>query len=161
MELDLQGRRVLVTGGSKGIGKAIAVTFAEEGCDLHLVARNESDLEATWDAIADRHQIPVVAHVADLGEPDERERIAEVVGDIDILVNNAGAIPGGGIDDIVGEDWRSAWELKVFGYIHLARIYYARMRAQSRGVIVNVVGIAGQIPMLGYIAGSAANAALI
>ena len=63
MELNLKGRSALITGGSKGIGKAVAETFAEEGCDLHLVARGESDLEATRNEIAGRHQVSVTSRV--------------------------------------------------------------------------------------------------
>src|SRR5207302_368666 len=78
-----------------------------------------------------------------------------------ILINNAGAIPGGTIDMIDEARWRAAWDLKVFGYINLTREFLGLMSKRGRGVIVNVVGLAGEKMDAGYVAGSAGNAALI
>src|SRR5690606_26204157 len=81
--------------------------------------------------------------------------------EIDILVNNAGAVPGGALDQVEDERWRAGWELKVYGYINLARAYYPRMRAAGAGVIANVIGMAASSPPHDYICGAAANAALV
>ncbi|MBE7202519.1 MAG: SDR family oxidoreductase, partial [Parafilimonas terrae] len=99
----------------------------------------------------------VPADVAQRGEP---ERVAHEAGDIDILVNNAGAIPPGDLMSIDGETWRSAWDLKVFGYIDLTRACYPKL-AERGGVVVNVIGASGERHEPNYIAGSTGNAALM
>jgi NADP-dependent 3-hydroxy acid dehydrogenase YdfG len=73
---------------------------------------------------------------------------------VDILINNAGAIPGGTLADINEERWRQAWELKLFGYINLTRIYLAAMEKQGHGIIGNIIGMAGAAPRAEYICGS-------
>jgi hypothetical protein len=161
MDLHLDGKTALITGGSKGIGRAVAETLAEEGCNLHLASRTAADLETARDAIAGRFNVAVATHALDLADAGARRALADEIGDLDILINNAGAIPGGGIEDVDDARWRESWELKVWGYIDFTRIYYARMRKQGHGAIVNVCGMGGRLSMPGYIAGTAGNAALI
>jgi NAD(P)-dependent dehydrogenase (short-subunit alcohol dehydrogenase family) len=161
MDLNLQGKTALVTGASKGIGLAVAKLLAAEGCNLHLVARGKETLEAAREAIRKRHQIAVALHPLDLSQSESVAQLAEACRDIDILINNAGAIPGGTLAMIDEARWRAAWDLKVFGYINLTRAFLAVMEARGRGVIVNVVGLAGEKMDAGYVAGSAGNAALI
>jgi NAD(P)-dependent dehydrogenase (short-subunit alcohol dehydrogenase family) len=86
--------------------------------------------------------------------------LAAACADVDILVNNAGDIPGGTLEAIDEAKWRHAWELKVFGYINLTRELFARMKARGSGVIVNVIGMAGEYPSFEYVCGSMANAGL-
>ena len=161
MDLNLRGKRVLITGASKGIGAAAAEAFAEEGCDLLLVARSSDALDALAGKLRSAHQINAVAHACDLRKPDHLAGLARVAADIDILVNNAGDIPGGAIDKIDEAAWRHAWELKVFGYINLTRMIYAQMKARGHGIIVNDIGAAGEKFDANYICGSAGNAALM
>jgi NAD(P)-dependent dehydrogenase (short-subunit alcohol dehydrogenase family) len=161
MDLHLTGKRVLITGASKGIGAAAAEAFAEEGCHLHLAARSGDALKALTERLRSQHQIDATAHVVDLRNADDIARLAEAASDIDILVNNAGDIPGGSIDKIDETTWRHAWELKVFGYINLTRLVYAQMKARGHGVIVNDIGAAGEKFDANYICGSAGNAALM
>jgi NAD(P)-dependent dehydrogenase (short-subunit alcohol dehydrogenase family) len=161
MDLHLRGKRVLITGASKGIGAAAAEAFAEEGCDLILAARSHDKLTALAERLRSAHQIAASAHVVDLRNPAGLARLAQEAGEIDILVNNAGDIPGGSIDKIDEATWRHAWELKVFGYINLTRIIYAQMKARGHGVIVNDIGSAGEKFDANYICGSAGNAALM
>lgn len=161
MELNLKGRTVLITGGSKGIGYAAAEGFAAEGCHLHLVARTEEDLDAAKQKLHAVHGTEVAVHPMDLSQPGAVERLITACPDADILVNNAGAIPGGNLDAIEEDRWREAWDLKVFGYINMTREYYRRMRERGGGVIVNVIGLAGERPDAGYVAGSAGNASLM
>jgi NAD(P)-dependent dehydrogenase (short-subunit alcohol dehydrogenase family) len=161
MDLNLHGKTALVTGASKGIGLAVAKALAAEGCNLHLAARGKETLEAAREAIRKRHQVAVALHPLDLSRSESVDQLAESCRDIDILVNNAGAIPGGTIDMIDEARWRAAWDLKVFGYINLTRAFLALMEKRGRGVIVNVVGLAGEKLDVGYVAGSAGNAALI
>jgi short-subunit dehydrogenase len=161
MDLHLRGKRVLITGASKGIGAAAAEAFAEEGCDLHLAARSGDALNALTERLRSTHQISATAHAVDLRNPADLGKLAKDAADIDILVNNAGDIPGGSIDKIDEPTWRHAWELKVFGYINLTRAIYAQMKARGHGVIVNDIGAAGEKFDANYICGSAGNAALM
>lgn len=161
MELNLRGKTAIVTGASKGIGKAIAFGLAEEGCDLHIVSRTEADLQAVREEIAGKHQVSVTVHAMDLGDGQNARELIAACGDSDILVNNAGAIPGGTLTKIEEERWREAWDLKVFGYINLCREMYRRMAERKAGVIINVIGVGGEKPSAGYIVGSAGNASLM
>lgn len=156
MELRLKGKSVLITGGSKGIGLACAKAFAEEGCRIHLAARDGNRLEQARVSLPGKVEI----HPADLRDGKALRELAAACGEVDILVNNAGDIPGGSIESIDEAKWRHAWELKVFGYINLTREVFGRMKARGGGVIVNVIGMAGENPSFEYICGCTANAAL-
>ncbi len=160
MDLRLAGKRVLITGASKGIGRACAHTFAEEGCDLVLVSRTEADLVTVATAVRARHNVAVELIPADLSRSEGVARVAEMAGPLDILVNNAGAIPPGGLLAVDDATWRAAWDLKVFGYIGLTRALYPRLKERG-GVVVNVIGSAGERAEPAYIAGSSGNAALM
>lgn len=161
MDLGLRGRKALVTGASKGIGRACAEALAEEGCDVVLVARTAADLEKARGEIAQRHNVAVRCYPLDLSQSKNVDTLAAECADIDILVNNAGAIPGGNIAQIDEPRWRAAWDLKVFGYINMTRRFYALMAARRQGVIVNILGAAGENPDFDYIAGSSGNASLM
>lgn len=161
MDLGLAGRSALITGGSRGIGRAIAETLAAAGCHLHLAARSAADLEATQRQLA-AHGVNIVCHPLDLGDSRSIDRLRESCNDIDILVNNAGAIPAGALGSIDETTWREAWDLKVFGYINLCRSLYPAMAQRRRGVILNIVGVAGgEVTEGRYIAGTTGNAALV
>src|SRR5215217_6114412 len=161
MDLHLRGKRVLITGASKGIGAAAAEAFTEEGCDVMLAARSSEQLKALSERLRSAHQISATTHVVDLRKSEDIARLAKDAADIDILVNNAGDIPSGSIDKIDEAAWRHAWDLKVFGYINLTRTIYAQMKARGHGVIVNDIGAAGEKFDANYICGSAGNAALM
>lgn len=161
MDLQLSGKRVVVTGASQGIGEGLAEVFAEEGCDLHLVARSGPRLQAIAERIRARHGVAVDVQTADLTTREAAGQIAEAAGDADILVNNAGAIPGGDLWQVDADRWRDGWDVKVFGYIDLCRLFYARMKARGHGVILNNIGNGGENYDFRYIAGSTGNAALM
>lgn len=161
MDLKIAGKRVLITGGSKGIGRAAAEVLADEGCDLVLVARDAGALDEAAKAIRSRRQVNVVTIAADLSDEETIRKVASQAGEIDILVNNAGAIPPGGILDVDDATWRKAWDLKVFGYISLSRTIYPSMATRKSGVIINIIGGAGEKFPAAYIAGAAGNASLM
>lgn len=160
MDLNLRGQSVLITGASRGIGKAIAEALAEEGCNLHLAARDGDLLRKVCDELAARYKVAAEPHVHDLSKTGEVEALGAACIDVDILVNNAGAIPRGPLSEIDGATWRAAWDLKVFGFVDLTRIIFQRMCDRGRGSIVNVIGMAGERPDWKYIAGCTGNAAL-
>jgi NAD(P)-dependent dehydrogenase (short-subunit alcohol dehydrogenase family) len=156
MDLGLKGKSVLVTGGSKGIGLACAKAFATEGCRLHLAARDKDRLAQAARGLGG----DVNTHPVDLRDGAALRRLAEECAGVDILINNAGDIPGGTIESLDEAKWRHAWELKVFGFINLTRELYPRMKARKSGVIVNVIGMAGESHPFEYVCGAAANAGL-
>lgn len=164
MELHLEGKSALVTGASKGIGRAIAEALAAEGCRLTLVARNADDLGQAAEALRTAHGVDVATVALDLSHSDSVAALtamAERAGVPDILVNNAGAIPGGTLDMIDEVTWRASWDLKVFGYVNITRAFHAAMRERGHGVIVNVIGVAGEKHDFKYICGTMANASLM
>jgi NAD(P)-dependent dehydrogenase (short-subunit alcohol dehydrogenase family) len=161
MDIGLAVKHVLITGGSKGIGLALAHEFAAEGANVVIVARDEATLGRAAGEVRRKHNAKVTTHPADLSQPQAREALHRAFPGIDILVNNAGAIPGGGIADIGMERWQEAWALKVFGYIHLCQLYVADMKARRSGAIVNIIGMGGRAVRPDYICGAAGNAALI
>ena len=147
MELNLKGKRVLVTGASKGIGRACVEMLAAEGCAVLGASRSIAPGPA--------------AKAVDLSQRGAAEELAAWAGELDILVNNAGAIPGGDVLKVDEDTWRKAWDLKMFGYINLTRAVYAGMKKRGRGVIINVIGAAGEKMNAAYIAGSTANAGIM
>ncbi len=161
MDLHLRGKRVLITGASRGIGASAAEAFAEEGCHIHLAARSADAMQMLAHRLRDTHDVEVTTHRVDLRKAEDVERLATDAAEVDILVNNAGDIPGGSLEAIDDQTWRHAWELKVFGYINLSRLLYAQMKRRGRGVIINDIGSAGERFDAAYIAGSAGNAALM
>jgi NAD(P)-dependent dehydrogenase (short-subunit alcohol dehydrogenase family) len=161
MELNLKGRSALITGGSRGIGYGVAESLAAEGCNVHLASRNAESLEAAKKKLADKHGVKVTVHVLDLSTQDNAIKLVKACGALDILINNAGAIPQGTVTGLDDKTLREAWDLKVFGFINLTREVYRDMCAKKRGVIVNIIGVAGERPAANYIAGSMGNAALM
>jgi NAD(P)-dependent dehydrogenase (short-subunit alcohol dehydrogenase family) len=161
MDLNLRGKTALITGASKGIGLAAAECLAEEGVNVILVSRTLEDLDKARQKIAARHNVNVQVHTYDLSDSRNVDKLVAEHAGIDILVNNAGAIPAGDLQAITEDRWRAAWDLKVFGYINMCRRFYAEMKSRQRGVIVNVLGVAGEKMDRTYIAGSTGNAALM
>jgi hypothetical protein len=160
MDLELEGKTAVITGGSKGIGLACAVRLATEGCNVALVARNPELLAGAREKVLAAGKVRVDTHAVDLRDSEAVKRLAAACAEAEILVNNAGDIPGGSLFDIDEAKWRHAWDLKVFGYVNMTREMLGHMKARGRGVIVNVIGMAGEKPSFDYVCGATANAGL-
>jgi NAD(P)-dependent dehydrogenase (short-subunit alcohol dehydrogenase family) len=161
MKLGLEGKSVLVTGASKGIGLATALSFAAEGCSLHLAARSAPELEANRSRIMSEFGVEVYTHPGDLSDTAVLDRLGQACADVDILVNNAGDIPAGDLVSVSDEAWRKSWDLKVHGYIYLTRLLYPLMQKRGSGVIINDIGNSGENWDANYIAGASGNASLM
>lgn len=161
MDLGLSGRTALITGGSKGIGYAVAARLATEGCSVVLAARSRDDLVAASASLRRLADVNVKIFALDVAEAAQRDELVSAFPRIDVLVNNAGGIPAGSLLDMDDDRWRAAWNVKVFGYINLTRAYLKQMKRQKKGAIINVIGVAGERPDSNYIAGCSGNAALM
>src|SRR6478609_8814084 len=143
VELNLAGKTALITGASQGIGHAIAKVLAAEGCHLHLAARNGAAMAELKAELA-QYPVNVTVHEADLGTTEAMVALDKACGDYDILMNNAGDIPAGSIEDVTDESIRRGFDIKVFGYITLAREFWKRRKGQGEGkggVIISVIGV--------------------
>lgn len=163
MDLKLKGRTALVTGASKGIGFQTALRLAQEGCNVHLVARTYSDLKDAASRINAQvdASVQISVHSFDLSQSREIDEMISICDPFDILINNAGAIPVGSLGEVDEDKWRDGWELKVFGYINSCRGAYAVMKPRGSGVIINIIGAGGEKPTSVYAAGAGGNAALM
>jgi NAD(P)-dependent dehydrogenase (short-subunit alcohol dehydrogenase family) len=160
MDLGLNGRTALITGGNRGIGRGIAEEFAREGVNLHLAARSEAELQEARREITSRYAVSCDIYPRDLSQRAIRDQLARDCSHVDILVNCAGAVPGGGLDQISEDAWRAGWDLKLFGAIGITRIIYTEMCQRKRGVIINIIGTGGVTTSADYICGGPNNAAL-
>ena len=162
MDLGLKGKRALVTGASKGIGFAVAQLLAAEGCGVAIAGRNREALEAASAKIRQSSAgASISVHSADLSLAEDQMKLAKACIDVDILVNTAGSAVMGSLDETSDSVWRESWALKMFGYINLSREFYRAMKERRDGVILNVIGYAGERLNSRYLVGTTANAALM
>src|ERR1700683_3030276 len=161
MELELTGKVAIVTGGSKGIGRAAALGFIKEGASVVVCARGQEALDETVAAAGPAAREHIAAVAADLTDLAAIKRVIERAiaefGRIDILVNNAGSARPGDFQKISDADWKLDFELKFFGYVRMAREAMAHMAQRKSDVIINVIGTGGLMPSAGYMVGGAAN----
>src|SRR2546428_4539311 len=144
MDLQLNGKVALVTGGSLGIGKGIARVLAREGVDVAICARRKDVLEAAADEIRRESGRKVLAIPADLTRREDAETFvhgaARHFGRIDILVNNAGSAPGGVLESLDENAWQQGLQLKFMGYVRCLRAALPIMKQQGGGRVVNLIG---------------------
>src|SRR5579885_690373 len=164
MNLELDGKVAIITGGSKGIGRAAALGFLNEGASVLICARGRDSLDETVAAAGHAARERIEAITADLTDGNAIPRIVarcvERFGRLDILVNNAGSARTGPFLDLSDEAWLSDWSLKFFGYVRMARAALPLIQQSGGGVILNVIGAAALDPRASYTIGGAANAAL-
>ena len=164
MNLGLERKSVLVTGGSKGIGLACAKAFAVEGARVAIASRSAENLGA---AVASLRAggFEVIAIEADLTHPGAAQQMAEAaqrqLGPIDVLVNSAGAAKRHAPESLNAQAWHDAMDAKYFTYMHAIQAVLPGMLERKCGVIVNIVGTGGKVPSPWHLAGGAANAALM
>jgi NAD(P)-dependent dehydrogenase (short-subunit alcohol dehydrogenase family) len=160
MDLGLQGKVALVTGGSKGIGLACASAFAAEGARIAICSRSRDNIDKATAQIK-----AALGVVADLVDAVAAERVIETVedrlGPIDILVNSAGAAKRTPPDELNPAVWREAFDAKFFSYINVIDPMVKRMAKRGSGVIVSVIGVGGKVASSTHLAGGSANAALM
>ncbi|HEY7661915.1 MAG TPA: SDR family NAD(P)-dependent oxidoreductase [Xanthobacteraceae bacterium] len=162
MELGLQGKVALVTGSSRGIGRGIALAFAEEGCDLLLTGRDASALEEVATSIRGKKRKAAV-RALDLRAPGSAEELIAAVrrefGQLDILVNNAGTTKRGDFFALTDADWEEGYALKFFAHVRLARAAWPLLKARG-GALVAIGGTSGRKPEKSFTIGSSVNAAV-
>ena len=157
-------KHAIVTGGSRGIGRAIAAGLAQAGCDVLLVARDPAALRAAAGEIAAESGRAIEYLSADLSTPEGASavaaRAASLFDGLDVLVNNAGATVRGSLFDVTEQDWADGFALKFFGAARLSRLLWP-MLVDAGGAVVNIAGVAGRTPTADFVVGSAVNAAVM
>jgi 3-oxoacyl-[acyl-carrier protein] reductase len=160
MDLQLSGKVAIVTGASRGIGRAIAETLAAEGMNLTLVARSRDQLEALGASI----KTTTLVQAIDLRAPDAPAAVVAATlaefGRLDLLVNNAGATKRGDFLELSDADWQDGYALKFFGAMRGARAAWPHLCA-SAGGIINIVGIGGRTGTAEFTIGGAVNASVL
>jgi NAD(P)-dependent dehydrogenase (short-subunit alcohol dehydrogenase family) len=153
MDLELKGKVAAITGGSVGIGLAVAEALAKEGVHLALCARNEERVQAQAQAISDKYGVRVIGVPADVSQAADVERfigaIQQTFNGVDILINNAGTGSEETIASASDERWQYYWDLHVMAAVRLSRSMAPMMRARGGGVILNNASICATQP-LGY-----------
>jgi len=163
MELGLKQKVALVTGSSRGIGRAIASELAAEGARVMLAGRDEAALAEAAAAI-EKAGGEAGLHAGDLREPAEAGRLLAALearfGALDILVNNAGATKRGDFFALSEADWQDGFALKFFAHVRLARAAWPLLQA-SKGAVLAIVGVGGRTPSADFTIGSSVNAACL
>jgi NAD(P)-dependent dehydrogenase (short-subunit alcohol dehydrogenase family) len=160
MELGLDRKVVLITGGSKGIGLACAQAFAAEGARIAICSRSSDNVERARAKLKDA--FGVAADLIDAAAAIKTiDAVEDRLGPIDILVNSAGAAKRTPPDDLTPAVWREAFDAKFFSYINVIDPVVRRMGGRGRGVIVSVIGAGGKVASSTHLAGGSANAALM
>ncbi|MFQ5542229.1 MAG: SDR family NAD(P)-dependent oxidoreductase, partial [Candidatus Binatia bacterium] len=153
MDLGLKDKVAVVTGASRGLGKAIAHTLAAEGAALALCSRAEKDIKETAQEISSRHGVKVHGEARDLLSPGVAEEFvvsaAKRFGFVDILVNNVGAGLSKAFEDLSEEEWQRVLDLNLRVAIRCCRAVLPAMKQRASGRIVNLAALSGKVPRLG------------
>lgn len=148
MELSLEGKIAIVTGGSKGIGRATALALAQEGVDVAICARGVEDLEAAAAEIRAKTGRKTLAVQADMGDPDDIKKLVAAtvaeLGGVDILINNAVNSTAAPFMELADEDWMNHINVKVMGYVRCSREVIPHMQQRGGGRIINIGGMAAR-----------------
>lgn len=165
IEMRMTGRTALITGGSKGIGLAIATNFARAGASVAIVARRQKELDEARAAIlqAAGATAKVVAISADIRTAEECTRVFKAVeaafGKVDVVVNNAGTSRAQAFETVTDAEWQDDFDLKVFAAIRLCRLAFPGMKARKWGRIINILNIGAKVPRAASVPTSVSRAA--
>ena len=163
MDLQLSGLAAAVTGGSEGIGRAVAATLAAEGCDVAIGARRPGPLDLAAEEIraaTGRRVEPLPMDVTNAQQAREFiETAARRLGSLDVLVNNAGASSAARFEDVDDETWEADLQLKVYGAIRCTRAAIPYLRAAGGGAIINITTVGGKQPGAASVPTSVSRAA--
>jgi 3-oxoacyl-[acyl-carrier protein] reductase len=161
MDLGLTGKIALVTGSSRGIGRGVALTLAEEGCDVMLTGRDENALSEVVSEVEKRGR-RAYYETADLRGDSAGKVLVDAVkhrfGRLDILVNNAGSTKRGDFLALTDADWQDGYALKLFAHVRLARAAWPLLK-EAGGSVVTIGGTSGRLPIAAFTIGSSVNAA--
>lgn len=150
MQIDLSNKRVIVTGASRGIGRAIARAFAAEGARVAICARSETDVKAAGADLSSRGAQDVIAHVVDVTDTVGVKRFVEQIaaqwGGVDVLVNNAGQGRGGNLDTLTPEQILEHANVLQMGHFRFVQAVVPHMRKQRWGRIIEINALAGVVP---------------
>ena len=150
MEISLAGRAAIVTGGSKGIGLAVATRFAASGADVAIVARGREALDAASGKIATTAKGRVAGIQGDVAVAADIERAygeaMQRFGKIDIIVNNAGTSRTGAFEEVTDAVWREDFDQKLFAAIRLTRLVWPQMKTRRWGRVINVLNVGAKAP---------------
>jgi len=164
MDLEIRDKAAIVTGASRGIGRAIIEQLAKEGVRILLVARDSTALEEAARQISDRYKVAIAIHVADLSQPGAAADVVDAamaaLGRIDILVNCAGATKRGDFFSLTDDDWVSGYALKFHGSVRMCRAAWPHLEKQN-GSIINIIGIGSRTPSADFSIGGSVNSALV
>jgi NAD(P)-dependent dehydrogenase (short-subunit alcohol dehydrogenase family) len=163
MDIRLDGRTALITGGSKGLGLAMATRFAASGADVAILARRADVLDEARQRISETARGQVAAVACDVSRAEDVQRAHDVVmerfGKIDIVVNNAGTSRTLPFEEVSDEIWREDFDLKLFAAIRLTRLVWPQMKARRWGRVINVLNIGAKAPRAGSAPTSVSRAA--
>jgi 3-oxoacyl-[acyl-carrier protein] reductase len=166
MDLGLTGRRALVTGGSKGIGFAIAAELLAEGASVAICSRTADELKQAADEL--RHRYPaatIVDLVADVTDPEQVQTLvteaAGELGGVDILVNNAGGAHPGNFETLTDDDWRGDLDVKLFSQIRCFRAALPYLRQSETPRVININAVYGKYPDPAFFATTVIRAACL
>jgi 3-oxoacyl-[acyl-carrier protein] reductase len=150
MQISLAGRCAVVTGGSKGVGLAVATRFAASGADVAIMARTRTGLDQAAETLAAAAGGRVVAIAGDVALPGDLARLHDetmrAFGRIDILVNNAGTSRTGPFERVTDDIWRQDFDEKLFAAIRLTRLVWPQMKERRWGRIINVLNVGAKAP---------------
>jgi 3-oxoacyl-[acyl-carrier protein] reductase len=163
MDLGLDGKVVVITGGSEGIGRAAAASLGREGARVVVCARRKDVLEQAADRVAEETGAEIVPVVADVSRADDVERVIQAAvdrfGRLDVVVNNAGTSRAMAFESVSDEGWQDDLELKLFGAIRTSRLAIPHLRNAGGGSVINILNIGAKQPAAASVPTSVSRAA--